>query len=875
MQGVGMDPTEIGTLPELADALDQLRRERSLSLQGLADAAKKVPARGGRRPALPRSTASDLLNAKSVPEAETVVTFLAACGIHEEAQRPWLQALERVATQHQRRPPGAVRVRDARPRVLGVHAAIQTTQPPEHALSGPEDGELPPYVPRDLDADLRTKLTRAGHQGGFVLLVGDSSVGKTRALFEAVQVVVPDWWLLHPRDAEVLRAFAAQPAGRTVVWLDELQDYLDFAGGLPAGQVRELIAAGVVLAATCWPDEHSKRVALPEKGQPDPYANDRRLLDLADLLHVPAAFSTHERRRAENLADTDRRIRVALDTRDAGFTQVMAAGPELIHHWNQAPAYAKAIITAALDARRVGAHAPLTHDYLTDAAPGYLNERDVATAPPDWLKDALDYATRRLRGATAALNPVPAGMGTIAGYQVADYLHQHALRLRRREHLPNTAWNALVRHHHPDDRRRLANNAEHRGRDDESLALLEQLADRGDRDAVRRLVDMLTGRGQVGQLRARADNGDRYAALRLAKLLVEQGQVDQLRVRADNGDRAAALQLAKLLAEQGQVDQLRVRADNGDRAAALQLAKLLAEQGQVDRLRVRADNGDRAAALQLVKLLAEQGQVDQLRVRADNGDRAAALQLVKLLAEQGQVDQLRVRADNGDLYAALRLAQLLAEQGQVDQLRVRADNGDGYAARRMAELLAEQGQIEDAVQVLRTHADNGDQQAALRLAELLAEQGQVDQLRVRADNGDRAAALRLAELLAEQGQIEDAVQVLRVRADNGDWAAARRMAELLAEQGQVDQLRVRADNGDQAAALRLAELLAEQGQVEDAVQVLRPHADNGDWAAAVRLVELLVDQRQVEELDREVAAGTITAVAALRDVRSRKSTRGN
>ncbi|MFD5089917.1 hypothetical protein ACFWMR_04910 [Amycolatopsis thailandensis] len=127
---------------------------------------------------------------------------------------------------------------------------------------------------------------------------------------------------------------------------------------MPAGQVRELIAAGVVTVATCWPGEHSKRVALPEGDRPDPYANDRRLLDLADVLHVPDAFSPLERRRAEELAGTDRRIRVALDTSDAGFTQVMAAGPELIRHWSQAPAYAKAVITAALDARRVGATHP-------------------------------------------------------------------------------------------------------------------------------------------------------------------------------------------------------------------------------------------------------------------------------------------------------------------------------------------------------------------------------------------------------------------------------------------------------------------------------------------------------------------------------------
>ncbi|MEU4254370.1 hypothetical protein AB0F15_43965 [Amycolatopsis sp. NPDC026612] len=845
-----MDSVEISTLSQLADALDELRRARSLSLKGLADAAAKLPTRGGRRPALPKSTAGDLIKGKSVPGAETVVTFLAACGIHEEeAQRPWLQALERVATQHQRRPPGADRVRDARPRMLGVQTAIQPAQPPENVQSGPGEDELPLYVPRDFDADLRTKLTRAGNQGGFVLLVGDSSVGKTRALFEAVQAVMPDWWLLHPRDAEALQVFAAQPAGRTVVWLDELQDYLDHLPGVPAGQARELIAAGVVLVATCWPAEVRDRVALPENGRPDPYANDRRLLDLADVLYVPAAFSIHERRRAEDLAGTDGRIRVALDTPDAGFTQVMTAGPALIRHWNQAPSYAKAVITAALDARRVGAHAPLTRDYLTHAAPGYLNERDVATAPPDWLEHALAYATRLLHGATAALTPVAADMGTITGYRVADYLHQHALHNRRREHLPETAWHALVRHHHPDDTERLADNAARRGRGHETLTLYQQLADGGDEFAAYRLAKLLPEQGQQ-QLRARADNGDGLAAIQLAGLLTEQGQVEDaiqlLRAHADNGDKYAAIRLTHLMAEQGQVEDalqfLRALADDGDGLAIIRLPVLLARHGQaqdaIQFLRARADKGDESAAVQLAKLLAEQGQMEQLRVRADNGDEHATDRLVELLAEQGQVEQLRAHADNGHERAGRRLAQLLVEQGQVEQLRARADNRDSSAADRLAQLLAEQGQVEQ----LRARADNGDSYAAVRLVDLLAKEGQVEQLRIRADNGDEHAADRLAHLLADQGQVEDAIQLLRIRADNGDVRAGHRLAQLLAEQGQVQQLRVRADNGDSYAAVRLADLLAKEGQVE--------------------------------QLEREVAAGTAGAVAALRRVRSRLSSHG-
>jgi len=50
-------------------------------------------------------------------------------------------------------------------------------------------------------------------------------VGKTRALYEAARAVLPEWWLIHPADTDAIRTFAAVPATRTVLWLDELQRY--------------------------------------------------------------------------------------------------------------------------------------------------------------------------------------------------------------------------------------------------------------------------------------------------------------------------------------------------------------------------------------------------------------------------------------------------------------------------------------------------------------------------------------------------------------------------------------------------------------------------------------------------------------------------
>lgn len=117
----------------------------------------------------------------------------------------------------------AVRVRDARTRLLGVHASIQ--------VKG-ATGELPPYVARDLDDDLRNAISAAADAGGFVLLVGPSSVGKTRTLVEAVKAVLPEWWLLRPDDTTALGPLAEQPTPQTLLWLNELQPYLTEPGGL-------------------------------------------------------------------------------------------------------------------------------------------------------------------------------------------------------------------------------------------------------------------------------------------------------------------------------------------------------------------------------------------------------------------------------------------------------------------------------------------------------------------------------------------------------------------------------------------------------------------------------------------------------------------
>jgi hypothetical protein len=770
----GVDPSGVSTPDELAACLNRLRR--GLSYEAMETAAAKLEPQpdGSRLEPLPKTTVGEIVTGKRLPTRGKLLTFLTVCEVAPDGQAPWLEAWERARTAGLAWAAGRVRVRAAEPRRLGVHAAI--------SVPGVPDDVLPWYVPRDVDAaefGVRARVEAAARAGGFVLLVGGSSVGKTRCAVEAVKALLPQWWLVHPAGPDQVTALAQAPPPRTVVWLDELQRYLDGEHGLTGGVVRALLHGPrpVVIIGTLWPDRYHAYTAVPAPGGPDPRAREREVLDLADVVRIAPEFSPAEQARARAAADGDRRLAVALGAAGYGLTQTLAAAPQLVARWADAKTgdpYGWAVLTAALDVARLGGRAPLPADLLRAAAPGYCTSAQQAEAPASWFEQALAYATAKLHGAAAALAPAAgAVMGQVTGYTVADYLLQHATRERRPARVPASTWDALLSHlRDPADAARLARSADHRLLYRYAIPLYRRAADAGDASAAWRLTGLLRGRGDLDQLRDRADAGDEAAARLLAVLIRGRGDLDQLRDRADAGDEYAARELAVLLASRGDLDQLRDRADAGDVAAADRLAELLADRGDLDQAeqiwRDRADAGDMAAAMRLAGLLAGRGDLDQLRDRADAGDEYAARELAGLLADHGDLDQAeqiwRDRADAGDVAASMRLAGLLAGRGDLDQLRDRADAGDEHAARELAGLLADHGDLDQAEQIWRDRADAGDEAAAMRLFVLLTERGDLDQaeqlLRDRADAGDGDADL-LAGLLARQGQGEEAERLRR------------------------------------------------------------------------------------------------------------------
>jgi hypothetical protein len=481
-----------------------------------------------------------------------------------------------------------------------------------------------------------------------------------------------------------------------VVWLDELQRYLDGEHGLTGAMVRALLVSPhqAMIIATLWPDRYASYTTLPASGDADPHTREREVLDLAAVVRIGPEFSPAEQGRSVTAAARDRRLAIALDTADYGLTQTLAAAPQLVARWQDARTaspYAWAVLTAALDAARLGARAPLSADLLRAAAPGYCTCAQQAEAPQNWFEQALAYAICKLHGATAALSPAGAGiMGQVAGYTAADYLIQYASWERRYERVPASTWDAVVSHiGDPADAARLVHSARERLLYRYAIPLYRHAVAVSKGRTASRLAGLLEGRGDLDgaeqALRAGADAGDRLAARKLAGLLEKRRDLGGLRARADAGDQYAARRLAWLLIKRGDRDEgmqmLAALANAGDAEAAAELGGLLAERGDLD------------GAVQILRGPADaDGELD---------GQLAAAELVGLLAERGELDELRARPDAGDKYAAQRLADLLAERGDLDELRARAEIGDEHAAERLADLLIEQGRGEEADRLRR------------------------------------------------------------------------------------------------------------------------------------------------------------------------------
>ncbi|MFD9356472.1 hypothetical protein [Streptomyces sp. NPDC060031] len=647
------------------------------------------------------------------------------------------------------------------PHDLEVHpagtAAVSSSTTSGRVLSG--------YVPRAHDRALADAVrdTVAG-RSRILVLVGSSSTGKTRACWEAVQPLADQGWRLwHPFDptrAEAALADLERVAPRTVVWLNEAQHYL----GDP--QVGERVAAAlhallidpsrgpVLILGTLWPEYDDSYTAMPRPDGPDPHSRVRELL-AGRTMTVPDVFDQDALGTAAILAEGGDRLLADALTRtgaDGRVAQDLAGAPELLRRYQHGTPAVRALLEAAMDARRLGMGLHLPQAFLTDAAADYLTDHDWDQLTNDWAEAAYAELARPVHGKQAPLyrtNPRPtrrppvrptaataAAPPTGPMLRLADYLEQHGRAARRLLCPPASFWDAAHTHlTDPDDLNNLAEAAEARGRlqwahhlrlraarsghtramiklawrresdgDREGTeALYRQAADAGDPSAVRFL----------GQMREAA--GDQENAEAFYRQAADAGEADALRglarLREEVGDWAGAEAFYREATEAGDTnaftDLVSMREQAGDRLGAERYARQGVDAGDPFPLTnlsvMREEVGDRESAEALAREAVSAGDANALlelgRMRERERDREGADVAYRQAAEANgglTIAQIaRMREEAGD------------EEGAEALALTAADARDFYVLRDLEWMREEAGDREGVEALYRRAADAG------------------------------------------------------------------------------------------------------------------------------------------------------------------------
>ncbi|MDH2426890.1 trypsin-like peptidase domain-containing protein [Sphaerisporangium sp. TRM90804] len=517
---------------------------------------------------------------------------------------------------------GSRAVADADPIALGVHRAISLS---------PGEPPLPAYVVREHDLALRREADLALLGSRMVVLAGGSSSGKTRSAYEAVRERLSDWRLVHPFTATELVTLLDRPdpLPRTVVWLNEGQVYLDGADGeKAAAALRRTLARGgpTLIVTTLWPEFWQRFTRQPRLGAADPHRQVRELLDGVVKINVPERFDDAGIRAAERLAVADPRLARALDARHHGhgITQILAGGPDLIDRWENAPApYGRALITAAIDARRLGASAPLDPGLLREACVLHLTGPELAGAAATWFDEATEYACEQVKGAIAPLTGTSTTIGRVDGYLVADYLYQHGRAARRVVPVPDAFWELLLRYTtEPDDLNRLGSAAVARGRFRHACDLWRAALARGDTAMTWALRRLLLRAGRAGEaadvLRDAAAAGDAEASRLVIALSRRSGDAAgierALRQAAASGHTGAPRELAVLLHRVGRAEEAeRLLRSVGGQAAEHLLAALrgrTAKAGDPEHTTTRVPENGEDGSISTTTLLSRRAEQD-------------------------------------------------------------------------------------------------------------------------------------------------------------------------------------------------------------------------------------------------------------------------
>lgn len=739
---------------------------------------------------------------------------------------------------------------------LGVHRAISAS--PEWSPVD-SDSVLPVYVPRDYDRKLREALDPENAANRLVVLVGNSTTGKTRSAAEMVRCRMGDWELFAPSDTPALLQWIERSVrSQTLLWLNELRDFLAGGNALAAAALQRLLASEhrIMAIGTLWPDDW-QGYADPEKSPPAVHS----LLHRALRVDVPPELSAAEWHRASEQHTLGFAVKACAKTRR--LAQFLAATPDLLRRYADADPYSRAVLTAAMDARRLGYSAPLSSPLLERGAIGYLTDQHRADPPDDWYTRTLLYTTAQVKGAVAPLTPlrtVP-GIGPADSFQLADSLEEYSRFTRSQAVVPREVWDALVTTAaDPDDLERLGLAAQTR--------------------CYYRYVHLFCGPA--------AAHGRGLARYLVTRNLEDQGRAEEAyalnAAAAMAGDIEAMAMCARDRDRRGMIDDAKEvwlrAAEDGVPAAQSGLAELLARNGENEGAeewwRKAASAGHTSAMTALAEALESRGWHDEAKKwwsrAAGNGDWKASHRLSRSLEESGQPDKAadiwRSRAILNDAEAMCELARILESTGELESAKEwwqRAiDAGMHKAIFGLENLLRKSGEAEESYRVVERAIDAGNMYVINKLCRYTGDitliEGVEKGLRRACGEGDEEARRALTEFLMEDDRPYEALSLWLSAAEAGDCAAMYQVTRLMYVNGSFREMQrwqsLLIESGDGWSLAGKAQILRESGQLKEAERLERRAIETGySGNPPINLMYLLRTTGRAEEADRLHAYG--------------------
>ena len=383
-----------------------------------------------------------------------------------------------------------MRVRDLRdPLVAGVHRPLP---------AGEAEQPLPPFVARDQTPALVDLMGMSR----FILVVGESTAGKTRMAYEAMRARLPGHMFIRPEGkhelAEALDLAEQHPD--SVLWLDDLERYLGI-DGLTPGTLSPLLAA---------PGQHTVVLATMRAGQRASYSPQRamgqpgeegqalvlaaKVLELAEEVRINRFWTRAEHSRATALRDS--RLERALAHADEfGVAQYLAAAPQLFRRWRDAQGADPegrprgfALVAAAVDARRAGYHHSLPVDVLRRLHEVYVSGNGGRYVRLESWADALAWATMAEFSTSSLIMPDGEDQ-----YIAFDYLGDAVDRGTPVPEIPARVWEELIALAPATDMIDIAWSAFHRGQRLIAEAALGKAIDAGHHEVALDFAYMMYG----------------------------------------------------------------------------------------------------------------------------------------------------------------------------------------------------------------------------------------------------------------------------------------------------------------------------------------------------------------------------------------------